>query len=216
MSESDRNARTGSRRDYLRATGGLAAAGVTGLAGCLGGGATGTLATQVTDQPGDIGDFDSCVVTVIGIWVTSGSEDEEDGEETADGDGEGTTVDESDAREYHEFDDPQEADLVQLQDGNTSLLGEHELETGTYAFVQLDVTGVDATLSDGGDATVDTPGEAPLQFKQSFDIREDTRTVFTADFTPVRRGQSGSYLLQPVARGTSVEYESTEGTETEA
>ncbi|WP_338737722.1 DUF4382 domain-containing protein [Haloplanus salilacus] len=211
MSESDRDVRTGSRRDYLRTTGGLAAAGVAGLAGCTGGTTTGTLATQVTDQPGDIGDFESCVVTVAGIWVKSGSGDDE---ETADS--EGTTVDESDAREYHEFDEPREADLVQLQDGNTSLLGEHELETGTYAFVQLDVTGVDATIADGGDATVDTPGEAPLQFKQAFDIREDTRTVFTADFTPVRRGRSGSYLLQPVARGTSVEYESVEGTETEA
>jgi hypothetical protein len=99
---------------------------------------------------------------------------------------------------------------VQLQDGNTSLLGEHELATGTHAFVQLDVTGVDATLADGGDATADTLGGAPLQFKQSFEVSEDTRTVFTA----VRRGQSGSYLLQPVARGTSVEYESVEETAT--
>jgi hypothetical protein len=215
MTESDRPT-AASRRDYLRTTGGLAAAGVVGLAGCMGGSATGTLATQVTDQPGDIGDFESCVVTVAGIWVKPGSGDEEETDEgTADGDGEETSVDGSDAREYHAFEESREADLVQLQNGNTSLLGEHELETGTYAFVQLDVTGVDATLADGGDATVDTPGEAPLQFKQSFDIREDTRTVFTADFTPVRRGRSGSYLLQPVARGTSFEYESVEETATE-
>jgi hypothetical protein len=104
---------------------------------------------------------------------------------------------------------------VELQGDRTALLGERELETGQYAFLQLDVTGVDATLADGGEATVDTPGEAPLKFDQSFEIRADTRTVFTADFTPVRRGQSGSYLLQPVASETTVSYESAgEGTGT--
>mgnify|MGYP006919956659 CR=1 FL=1 len=33
------------------------------------------------------------------------------------------------------------------------------------------------------------------------------RTVFTADFTPVKRGQTGSYVLQPVPDGITVEYE---------
>ncbi|GAB7012300.1 hypothetical protein JCM18549_05710 [Halolamina salina] len=63
-----------------------------------------------------------------------------------------------------------------------------------------------------------TPGEAPLQFKQSFEIREGQRTTFTADFTPVKRGQTGTYLLQPVASGTEVSYSDvteTEGTTTE-
>jgi hypothetical protein len=31
--------------------------------------------------------------------------------------------------------------------------------------------------------------------------------VFTADFTPVKRGQTGSYVLQPVPDGITVEYE---------
>jgi hypothetical protein len=211
MRENDTDPSTTSRREYLRATGGLVAAGVAGLAGCMGtASATGTLATSVTDQPGDIGDFESCVVTIAGVWVAPGEP-----EETDDSDGSTATADESDDREYHEFDEPREADLVELQGDRTALLGEHELETGEYAFLQLDVTGVDATLDDGSDATVDTPGEAPLQFKQAFEIREDTRTQFTADFTPVRRGRMGSYLLQPVARGTTVEYESTSDTETE-
>lgn len=222
MNERDHDT-TATRRDYLRATAGLAATGVAGLAGCMGGAeaATGTLATQVSDQPGDIGDFETCVVTIAGYWVAPGSEsDEETATTTAtatststatataadDGDGDG---DGDDGREYHEFDESQEADLVDLQGDRTALLGEQELETGTYAFLQLDVTGVEATLADGGEATVDTPGEAPLKFNQSFEIRADERTVFTADFTPVRRGQSGSYLLKPVASETSVRYEST-------
>jgi hypothetical protein len=217
------------RRTYLAATG-TAAAGMIGLAGCSeASAATGTLATRVTDQPGDISDFESCTVTIQGIWLKpsggagDGAENgtDEEGDvngtdegppaggnvttEPADG-GDETDVDESEGREYHEFDEAQEADLVQLQDGNTALLDERELEVREYAFLQLDVTGVEGVLADGGEAEVDTPGNAPLQFKQPFEIRGGQTTTFTGDFTPVRRGQTGRYLLQPVAQGTSVEY----------
>jgi uncharacterized protein YcaQ len=170
----------------------------------------------VSDQPGDISDFETCVVTITGFWVKPGTADEDDEEDEAETDTTATateteaeeTSDESDAREYYELETPQEADLVELQGDRSALIGEQELETGTYAFLQLDVTSVEATLADGGEATVTTPGNAPLQFKQSFEIRADTRTQFTADFTPVKRGQTGSYLLKPVASETTVSYES--------
>jgi hypothetical protein len=216
-----------SRRTYLRAAGGVGLAGVTGLAGCLGGGdgATGTLSTAVTDAPGDISDFESCVVTIEGFWLKDATDgDSDDDTETTDGDSDDDTqttdedgvteqdeedVDQSDDREYHEYDEPQEADLVQLQDGETQLVDDREIDVGSYAYLQLDVSGVDGTLSDGGDADVGTPGSAPLQFKHEFEVREDQRTTFTADFTPVQRGQTGKYLLQPVATGTDVSYEET-------
>jgi hypothetical protein len=168
---------------------------MVGLAGCLGG-STGTLATQVTDQPGDIADFDECIVTIVGMWL--GPEDAESGTEEGE---------EPSGREYHEYDEPQEADLVELQNGETQLVDERDLETGSYEFLQLDTDGVDATLNDGSEATVEVPGEAPLTFNQSFEVREDTRTVFTGDFTPVKRGQTGSYVLQPVPDGITVEYD---------
>ncbi|MFC7133424.1 MULTISPECIES: DUF4382 domain-containing protein [Salinibaculum] len=226
---------TTSRRAYLKAIGAVGAASAVGLAGCTGdaAAATGTLATAVTDQPGDIADFESCVVTIQGIWLKPASEDGDDGEDD-DGDegGDGNTtdgtstdgdttdgtvveqaeedVDESEAREYHEFDEPQTADLVELQDGATSLVDEREVAAGAYEFLQLDVSSVDGTLADGGEAQVDTPGNAPLQFKQSFEVRENQRTRFVADFTPVKRGQGSRYLLQPVATNTDVVYEATE------
>lgn len=190
----------------------MAAAGsAVGLAGCSSssGTATGTLATRVTDQPGDIDDFESCVVTIEGIWLKpAGDGDEADASTT-----EGTaTADESDDREYHEFDEPQEADLVQLQDGNTQLVDDREIEVGEYQFLQLDVTSVEGTLEAGGETTVDTPGNAPLQFKQAFEIREGERTTFVADFMPVKRGPNG-YLLRPVASGTEVRYDEITTTE---
>lgn len=182
------------RRTYLRAVGTVPFIGAA--AGCLGNGATGTLATQVTDQPGDIGDFQTCVVTIVGMWL---------GPEGAQA---GTQEDEEPAdREYHEYDESQTADLVELQDGDTQLVDERELETGEYQFLQLDIDGVDATLDDGSSVTVETPGDAPLTFNQPFEIREETRTVFTADFTPVQQGTTGTYVLQPVAQGITVDYE---------
>jgi len=189
------NQATTDRRTYMASTA-TAPAGIVGLAGCIGGDSTGTLATQVTDQPGDISDFDSCVVTIVGMWL--GSEDAEAGDEAGE---------EPADREYYEYDEPQEADLVDLQGENTALVDEREIEVSTYGFLQLDTDGVDATLEDGSSATVEPPGEAPLTFNQEFDIREDARTVFTADFTPVKRGQTGSYVLQPVPDRITVEYD---------
>jgi hypothetical protein len=210
---------TAFRRDYLKAAGAVGAVGLAGLAGCTGGGgsSTGTLSTTVKDAPGDIADFESCVVTIEGIWLKEGEGDAEDTTDSEGAESEPTTaeveeqdagdVDESDGREYHEFDGAQEADLVELQDGDSALVDDREVETGSYAFLQLDVSGVSATLADGGEADVGTPGNAPLQFKEPFEVREDQRTNFVADFTPVKRGQTGSYLLQPVASGTDVTYE---------
>lgn len=183
------------RRTYLIATG-AAATGTIPLAGCLGDDTTGTLATRVTDQPGDIDDFESCIATIVGMWL--GPEDAEAG---ADEDTEPT------GREYHEYDEPQEADLVQLQDGATQLVDERELDVAEYGFLQLDIDDIDATLTDGESAVVEVPGEAPLTFNEPFEVQEDTRTVFTADFTPVRRGQTDEYLLQPVPEGITVTYE---------
>ena len=53
------------------------------------------------------------------------------------------------------------------------------------------------------DPDLDTPGNAPLKFSTSFEIRAEERTTFVADFTPVQRG-TGSYISQPVASGTTV------------
>lgn len=185
------------RREYLIATGSVAAG--ASLAGCIGS-ATGTLATQVTDQPGDISDFNSCVVTITELRIKPASDDGEVGNET---DSNGT---DDAAEETYEVDDA-EADLVELQDGNTQLVDEQELDVGDYEYLKIAVSNIEATLDDGSDADVSTPGDAPLKFNQSFEIQEDARTVFTADFTPVKQGQSGGYVLQPVVDGTMVAIE---------
>ena len=183
------------RREYLIAASGAVLG--TGLAGCLGGNgdggsgdSTGTLATRVTDQPGDIADFESCVVTVTEIRVKpSESGATKDGEtatktEAAEAAGADDEEMDSDGEGEARIDvDDAEADLVELQDEKTELVSEAELETGEYEYLKLEVSDVDAELSGGGEAEVDTPGNAPLKFDESFEVRAGTRTVFTADFT---------------------------------
>lgn len=215
------------RREYLKLASGAVAGSTVGISGCLGGNeggeaGTGTLGTQITDQPGDIADFESCVVTIQGIWVKPRSEADSEGEDDA-ADEENTTengsetdegdesdVDEGDGREYYEFDETQEADLVDLQGENTQLIDERELTAQEYEHLQLDVTDVAGELKEGGEAAVSTPGNAPLQFNERFEVRQDQRTTFVGDFTPVRQGQQNRYILQPVATGTRVIYEDTD------
>jgi len=210
------------RRTYLQATG-AAALGTTALAGCMGK-ATGTLATKVSDQPSDIDDFEKLVVEVVGFWLGPAGEEggtETEGTETAGTETGGTPTEgtateggDSEGRQYFEFDEPQKADLVKLQGEKSKLIGDREIEVGTYGFLQLDIGGVNATLKDGSEPEVDTPGEAPITFNKSFDVRENTRTSFTADFTPVKRGQTGKYVIQPVPKEIEVTYGSTESTAT--
>lgn len=179
------------RRSYLQAVGGVVAG--VALAGCTGGSdSTGTLATEVSDQPGDIGDFESCVVTITEIRVKPSDASTEDGEE--------------DAEESIDVND-EEADLVELQGDESALISEEELETGEYDYLKLTISNVEATLDGGGDSEVNTPGDAPLKFNTSFEISEGTTTRFTADFTPVKQGTQNRYVLQPVAQETDVSYE---------
>lgn len=173
------------RRTYTKTAAGITVGSGVGLAGCSGGGGdTGTLATRASDQPGAISDFETCVVRVTGIWV-----------KPADGE----LVKESISE--------QTVDLTKLQGEKSALLEEVELETGTYEFLQLKVSETDATLKNGNEANVSVPGEAPLKFNAEFEIRANRTTTFIADFTPVKAGPTGKYLLKPVADEVQVIYE---------
>lgn len=186
------------RREFVAATGTVAAA---GLAGCsaITGAETGTLETSVSDQPGDISDFETLVLEITKLYAATSEAEDEDGTPTGTpAEGERETIDIEDTQ----------VDLVKLQGDASETIGSGELPTGEYQYLQLEVGEVvDASLADGGEATVQTPGEAPLKFNASFEIRAGETTGFLADFTPVKRGRSGSYILQPVADEVEVTYE---------
>lgn len=99
-----------------------------------------------------------------------------------------------------------EADLVQLQGDAQKVISSEEVDVGTYSQIKLWVNDeVDAVLTDGSEADVMTPGNAPLKFNKEFEVRANTETTFTADFAPHKRGPNG-YVLRPVATEVRVEY----------
>jgi len=132
---------------------------------------------------------------------TNETDDDAEEMEEADDDAE----DDDSGRRYIEFEEPQEADLVQLQGSSTKLIDETEVETGDYAFLQINVAGTEGVLTDGSEAEVTTPGNAPLKFNTSFEIRPEETTRFIADFAPNKRGRNG-YIIRPVATSTTVLY----------
>lgn len=163
-----------------------------------GGGNTGTLATYVSDQPGDIGDFESCVVTITEVRI-----------KPADGEPITKSV------------DSVEADLVTLQGNQQKLVDKSDLAAGEYEYVHLSISNVEATLTGGDSANVMTAGEAGLKFQtfvvegeqsETFEIRPGETASFTADFTPIKQGKTGRYVLKPVADEVRVVYESVETT----
>lgn len=105
--------------------------------------------------------------------------------------------------------EPTDANLVSLQGDRSALVSKVELAASEYSFLQLQIAKTTGILTDGSAMEVAGPGEAPLKFETTFKIREGERTAFTADFTPVRRGKTGSYLIQPVADEVTVSCEST-------
>lgn len=196
------------RRAFLTAAG--TAVG-TALAGCLSG-STGTLVTQIAPPTGDIGDFESCIVTVTELRVMSASTGGDGETETAGG---GTIAAEAptvEGEQTYEVADA-ELDLVELRNGNAKRIDERELGTDEYEYLKLVVSNVDATLEGGETVEVATPGGGPLEFDAAFELRTGTRTLFTAGLAPMQEtretedGQETYYVLRPVADSTAVGYE---------
>lgn len=54
---------------------------------------------------------------------------------------------------------------------------------------------------------MELPGVARLDFHTEFGVRSDQTTSSTADFTPVKQGQTDGLVLRPVADEVKVTYE---------
>lgn len=155
---------------------------VGATAGCSGSDGRGTLATHVSDQPGDIADFETLLVQVDGVHVKPRE------------------------GELRRLDADAEVDLTELVGEASRLVDETDLDVGDYEYLQLDAEATEATLEGGEGATVELPGEAPLTFEAEFEIRSEQTTTFLADFTPVKQGGTGRYVLKPVADEVTVSY----------
>jgi len=96
-------------------------------------------------------------------------------------------------------------DLTGLQGENATMLSRFDLPNGTYTQVRLHVAEANGTLTSGGDVRVKLPSER-LRLNERFTVGDGDAVDFVFDATVFEAGESGEYILKPVASesGTDV------------
>ncbi len=119
--------------------------------------------------------------------------DEDDGEDT----------------EWVEHDvDNRSVDLTELQGANATLLGNMSLPAGEYEKVFVHVGEVEGTLQTGEQVNVKLPSQK-LHLNEDVTVNQSSDVEFVFDITVFEAGNSGKYILKPVASesGTDVPIE---------
>jgi len=103
-------------------------------------------------------------------------------------------------------------DLTRLRGANATLVDAFDLPAGEYNQVVLEVSETNGTLTDGSSTEVKLPSER-LKLNQRFVVGNGEEVDFVYDVTVHRAGNSGKYILRPVASesGTDVPIERVDG-----
>lgn len=148
--------------------------------------APGTMQVVLTDAPGN---YESVYVDIqeVRVHVSSDAEDGEDGWRTIN-------------------DQPVQVDLLELTNGNTEILGEAELEPGTYSQMRFILGDQNELVIDGETHALTTPSGQQSGLKLQIDAEIESGSTYTllldfdASRSIVEAGASGQYLLKPVIR----------------
>jgi hypothetical protein len=172
------------------------------------GNAVGTINFYISDQPGAIEDFEHLNVTIdeVAFQKADGDADEDEATATNTSTGDGAEAADEDESDWQTFEvDDRTVDLTELKGANATLLQEFEVENGTYTQVRISVNEINGTLTDGSSADVKLPSER-LRINQQFTVGDNESVDFVYDINVVKRGNSGSYNIKPVASqsGTDV------------
>jgi hypothetical protein len=162
-----------------------------------GGSGEGTVNMYISDQPSAIDDFEHLNVTVTSVAAHRVDDD-------------GTETNESQWVEQEI--DHVTVDVTELQGANASQLGEIPAPNGTYDKTFIHVSEVNGTLTNGESTDVMLPS-SKLHINENFTVGNGEEIDFVFDITVVKRGNSGSYNIQPVASesGTDQEIEEKPG-----
>lgn len=168
------------------------------------GNAPSTLKVILTDAPGD---YESVFIDIREVKVRRVDSTETDSTE-------------SDSTENHEewvtvSQEPVRVDLLTLQNGNTLILGETELEPGTYDQMRLILGDDNEVVVDGQGYYLKTPSaqQSGLKLKLNAEIEEGTSYSLLVDFDASRsivetgkgKNPNFSYLLKPVLRAVNLQ-----------
>lgn len=147
---------------------------------------SGTLEVVLTDAPAA---YESVRIDIEEVLVhaDSDADDDEDGWRTINN-------------------QPVEIDLLNLTNGTTEILGEAELESGTYNQIRL-VLGEDNEITVNGETVpLTTPSAQQSGLKLNIDATIESNSTYTllldfdASRSIVSAGNSGMYILKPVIR----------------
>ncbi|WP_049979757.1 DUF4382 domain-containing protein [Halolamina rubra] len=153
-----------------------------------GGGGEGTVNMYVSDQPSAIDDFEHLNVTVTSIAA-----------HRVDGSG-------NESEWVEQEIDNVTVDLTELRGANASQLGAIPAPNGSYDKTFIHVSEVNGTLTNGESTDVKLPSEK-LHINENFTVGNGEEVDFVFDITVVKRGQSGSYNIQPVASESGTDQE---------
>ncbi len=162
---------------------------------------TGQLAVRLTDEPGD---YDAVFIEIEAVKVIADNDPN-------DGVVEDGWITVSDER--------MRIDLLELQNGETILLGEEKLEAGFYHQIRLILGDDNAVIIDGETFPLKTPSAQQSGLKLNIDAEVEAGEIyvllidFNAGKSIVKAGNSGKYILKPVIRTVELgETGSVEGT----
>lgn len=207
------------------------------------GSTTGAFRLLISDQPADIGDFDSLTVSFSHARVFRGTGDAETTEatdadeteatattevteeptETSEADEEADEEDDEDEEDgengFTEFDlDGASVDLTEVVGDAAMPVLDGELSPGRYTKIELHASDV-VGIVDGEEAEVKIPS-GKLMLTKPFEVVAGESVDFVFDINVVKRGKGNSYNLLPVisqsgVAGKDVEVEEVEDEEDE-
>ena len=194
---------------------------------------SGTVDFYVSDQPNDMDDFEHLNVTVTTVRfhlveenATAGTASETATATESPNTTTPTITAVKDETETEEAEDDESedgrwvtrevnattVDLTRLRGANATLVERFDLPAGEYDQVRLEVSETEGVLKDGSTTEVKLPSER-LKLTQEFTVGDGEEVDFVYDVTVHKVGNSGKYVLRPVASesGTDIPIERVDG-----
>ena len=135
----------------------------------------GNFAFLISDEPNDIGDFESLNVTISRVGLqASGS-----------------------VRRFEFTPETRTVDLTQLQGEQSQEIWRGNAPAGRYSQVYINVSEVKGKLESTGQIIDVKLPSSKLRISMPFEVAADTVTSFTFDITVIATGNNGKYILKP-------------------